>query len=281
MLSNRPNAEKTTSKTCPLCSNELTAMDDNGYCTCAWCKSIINLGYQRDSYSTDYFTEEYQKQYGKSYEQDFPGIYQSSCRRLDTLLSLTEKAVDQLSVFEAGPAYGYFLKCCFDRGITDLSGVEISSHAVDWCRKNYGFYLSEGSLEDFPIEQSVDIFAAWFVMEHFREPGELFRRIYSVLNPGGIAAFSMPSWRGPLYTFHKRQWLESHPVDHHIDVHPGGLKRFLKHTGFKKVSIISSGFHPERIVNTGNPFFPIVKPLYRVFTRLMPWSDTVEVYAVK
>ena len=102
-----------------------------------------------------------------------------------------------------------------------------------------------------------------------------------MLNDGGVFALAVPSCFGPMFYFDRNEWVRTHPKDHRIDLSPEGAKKILKDIGFKKVKVIKCGYHPERVLRRESLFFMPFELIYRLYSSLTGFSDTIEIYAVK
>lgn len=249
---------------------------------CPSCSVSYNAAYRPLDYDDRYFLDEYQKQYGKTYEQDFPSIYNLSQQRLIKLLKhFPGKEYQGLRLLDIGSAMGFFLKAASDMGIGEVMGVEISRYASEYCSRTFGFSVINEAYSPDTIQGQFDIITAWYFIEHCPDPVRVIKELYGKLKPAGMLAFAVPSIFGPQYIFHKRAWAAEHPADHRIDFSPVSLKKVLKNAGFKKVFFSPGGFHPERIVPRESVFFGVFTCFYRYFSQRLSFSDTIEVYAVK
>jgi len=267
-------------KTCPICKGQEFNAITESLLHCLKCGIIYNTAWSPLSYSRNYFIEEYASQYGKTYIDDFKNIYSLSVSRLDKILKHIELK-PELSILDIGCAAGFFLKAAQDRGIKNLTGIEISSFASSYCRNNYKINVINTPFEEVSIEAGYDIITAWFFIEHSPDPAAHLKKIYNLLADGGILAMALPSWFGPLFYFRKKQWIKTRPVDHKIDVSPDSVKKMLKYAGFETLSIHRCGYHPERVIKKGTILYNLFEPLYRIFTGITSFSDTIEVYARK
>lgn len=268
---------------CPVCSaGKHTPVSDRLF-YCKQCRIVFNADHRTEQYSEDYFVDDYRAQYGKTYEEDFNAIYAASYGRLDRILKYIPRSRDRsgLSLLDIGSALGFFLKCAKDRGIGRVQGIEISSYASSYCRNRLAIPVDTMSFPERRPAGTFDIITAWYFIEHTASPVEAIRLAYSMLNPGGVFAFSAPSIFGPMFRRRRNQWIEEHPRDHRIDFTPKGVKMILKTVGFTKISVRAAGIHPERIVPATSPLFRPFRAMYRLLTRWIPYSDTMEVYAVK
>ncbi|HOO71030.1 MAG TPA: class I SAM-dependent methyltransferase [Spirochaetota bacterium] len=248
---------------------------------CPGCGIAFNTGHHALAYNDAYFLEEYRSQYGKTYLDDFPNIYAVAVKRLNIILRLLKNrsGTGGMSLLDVGSAMGFFLKAASDRGIKDLVGIEISSYAAGHCSRELGIPVVNRAFSPESIERDYDIITAWFFIEHGSNPVDTIRALAARVKAGGVLAFSVPSVFGPLFMFNRDAWVRSHPEDHSMDFSPRSLRRILKKEGFKKIVIVPAGFHPERIVSSGSLFYPVFRPFYRFISRILAFSDTVEVYA--
>lgn len=265
---------------CPVCRSPHHKEISESILACRQCGIIFNADYRSLSYDRDYFISDYTKQYGRSYLDDYANIYRLSCARLRNILSSTDKQ-NSLSLLDIGCAAGFFLKAAMDTGINNLKGVEVSAFAAAYCRETFGITVIESPFESAIIDDKFDIITSWFFLEHCADPIGTINRIYGLLNKGGIFALAVPSYFGPMFYFNRKTWIETHPADHRIDISPRCAKTILKDAGFRKVKVIKSGYHPERIVSRDAILYRLFEPVYRLFTSITAFSDTIEIYAIK
>jgi len=266
---------------CPICGKTSDKQISNDLHKCSTCSLVFNVNCKSLSYDRDYFISEYQGQYGKTYLDDFDNIYRLSVLRLNRILKLLNTDIENLSILDIGSAAGFFLKAAKDQGIKKLKGIEISNFASDYCRKNFSIDVIQSPFESVEINEKYDIIGSWFFIEHLMEPLPSIKRIYNMLNDGGVFALAVPSYYGPMFFFDREEWIRSHPKDHRIDLSPKGAVKILKETGFKKVKIVRCGYHPERVVSRENILYKPFEIIYRLFTSITGFSDTIEIYAVK
>ncbi len=269
-----------TLKRCPLCKDTIRFKNNSSFIYCQNCKSVINNLYRKTSYDRDYFMDDYEKQYGRTYIDDFQNIYSNALRRLE-VISKHSAINNTTSLLDIGSAAGFFLKAAGDMGIGKLLGIEVSAFAADYCRNTFSIPVIQDSFDNITIDEKFDIISSWFFIEHCEDPNYIFKRLYKMLNHGGVLALSMPSCFGPMYLFNRQEWKKTHPSDHMVDISPYAAKSILNEIGFRKVKVIKSGFHPERILDSSSVFYSIFSKLYRIYTDISAFSDTIEVYAIK
>jgi len=272
---------KSKSANCPICKSISNLPVSNDLYKCRRCSLIFNINCKSLSYDRDYFISEYQGQYGKTYLEDFDNIYRLSGMRIENILKLLKTKNNERSALDLGSAAGFFLKAAQDKGIKKLKGIEISNFASDYCRKTFSIDVIESPFEKADIKENFDIITSWFFIEHLMDPLSAMKRIYQMLNDGGIFALGVPSCFGPMFYFDRDEWIRTHPKDHRIDLSPEGAKKILKEIGFKKVKVIKCGYHPERILSRENILFKPFELFYRLYSSISGFSDTIEIYAVK
>ena len=249
---------------------------------CRSCGAVTNTQHRMISYSDSYFTDDYRAQYGKTYAEDFDNIYALSMERIRSIQKyISSKKGKRLSLLDIGCALGFFLKAAQDAGFSPVEGIEISQYASCYAREHFSFTITTAPFDSFTSSKKYDLISAWYVIEHFSDTQQTVKRVYSLLEPGGIFACSIPSAWGPSFLLHRSEWAASHPSDHRIDFTPYSIKKFLKKTGFRSVYVNPASIHTERIVKKSSTFFPIADRIYRILAHVVPFADTIEVYAVK
>lgn len=268
-------------KHCPLCASEQCALLYEGHISifqCKSCRAVFNASHRPLEYGESYFNEEYRTQYGKSYLEDFDTIYALGKKRLARIASLTHHASGLLDI---GSAYGFFLKAAFDNGYRDLAGIEISREAAAYCEQTFKITVQTLNFEEYTFTRNFNIITAWYFIEHLHDPQSAFMKIINALPRGGVFAFSVPSFFGPQFLFHRDEWCKSHPVDHRVNFSPKLIRRFLRSLGFTKIITFPGGIHPQRVFPQALIHFPFVSAFYAKISSILSFSDTLEVYARK
>ena len=268
---------------CPVCETKNYRSLNQHLHFCNSCDIVFNSGYETELYGEEYFTTEYEKQYGKTYLQDYKNIYNMSLPRIDKIISLFKKDKPRHTIkfLDIGSALGFFLKCALDQGFKDLHGLEISKYGSSYCHENFNISVANLPFDEFVSDYSFDIVSAWYFLEHNKNPKTTLKKIYGMIDEGGILALSMPSIKGPQFNNDKEKWIQSHPKDHRVDFSPQGIEQLLLKVGFKKVYVRPASYHPERIISKNSLLFKPFSILYKLFARLVNYSDTIEVYGIK
>jgi SAM-dependent methyltransferase len=236
-------------------------------------------------YETDYFFGFYKQQYGKTYLEDFPNLAAAGRRRLKRLKALLKTGTAAPTLLDIGCAYGPFLAAARDEGFVP-AGIEPAGDAARYVRDKLGIPCIHGF---FPAalpggSPAYEAVTLWYVIEHFEEPAKILSAIRRILKPGGVLAFSTPSFSGISGRKSLRSFLEKSPQDHWTIWSPRTCVSFLRKHGFTVKKILVTGHHPERFPLLG-PLLAVKKgPLYSLFyglSVLFRLGDTFEAYAVK
>ncbi len=283
---------------CPLCGSPkarrvVARHEDRTVTRCSSCGMayISFLGFKPRAYGKAYFFEEYRNQYGRTYLEDFQSIKEQGSRRMKRIDALHESVFSPASkvpktLLDIGCAYGPFLDAARDAAWLP-TGTDISPEAVEYVRSALGI---PAAVSAFPAPDPEGVlesarFSAvtlWYVIEHFMDLSPVFERIRKLLIPGGILAFSTPSERGISALARPSSFWERSPSDHWTVWNPRRARKQLAAKGFRVVSVVSTGHHPERF-----PFMEKAKPggipwrLCLWMSRVFSLGDTFEVYATK
>ena len=92
-----------------------------------------------------------------------------------------------MSVLDVACGTGVLFPDYFDRGITDLTGIDISSEMVRICREKFpGTPVICGDVENYDFGRKFDRIMVYNAFPHFPDPERLIRHLAGLLNPGGI-----------------------------------------------------------------------------------------------
>ena len=239
------------------------------------------------NYNKTYFFEEYKKHYGKTYLEDFDHIKKSGSIRIKHIKKLLHKSQGR-TVLDVGCAYGPFLSAVKDEGFLPY-GTDISSDAVEYVNTVLKIPACTASYPQINIEKefnvkNLDAVTMWFVIEHFQHLDAVLRKTHTLLNDGGVFAFSTPNASGVSRRFSPKMFFSQSPLDHYTlwEIHT--CRKILKRYGFNVKKIVCTGHHSERfpiIKKTGAQKGSFLFILCTVFSRLFSLGDTFEVYCIK
>jgi SAM-dependent methyltransferase len=168
-------------------------------------------------------------------------------------------------------------------------GVDPAEDAVRYVRETLKIDAVQGffpdpSIREIQGEGRFDAVTLWYVIEHFRFPAAALAEISRILKPGGVLAFSSPSFGGISGRKNLRTFLEQSPADHWTVWSPRRCRKLLRFYGFEVQRIVVSGHHPERFPGfrglSGKKKGLVYRLLYAI-SRIFGLGDTFEVYAVR
>ena len=283
------NFSPQVNRRCPVCGGapperSICRFTDRTYRRCPSC-GVIYMDRTCPppvEYERDYFFDSYKQQYGKTYLEDFPNIKAVGKRRLKIIKSLLS-ARGGRTLLDIGCAYGPFLAAAREEGFTP-AGIDPAEDAVRYVQQELGIPAVQGYFPQSLIPHSYDAVSLWYVIEHFTDCASVLAAIRGILKPGGILAFSTPSFSGISGRSSLRGFLSASPADHRTVWRPKMCKKALALAGFKVKKIVISGHHPERFVLLGKLAKSKKSPLYRpllAISKLFGLGDTFEVYAIK
>jgi 2-polyprenyl-3-methyl-5-hydroxy-6-metoxy-1,4-benzoquinol methylase/spore coat polysaccharide biosynthesis predicted glycosyltransferase SpsG len=293
---------------CPVCGQDdrledpvLARFPERTYRRCRHC-SLVYLERAAPppiEYDADYFFDSYKKQYGKTYLDDFPNLKRIGKTRLQRIRRMLPKNGDASRVsppspaspdrlLDIGCAFGPFLAAATEAGF-DPAGIDPSAEAVAYVRDKLRIPASRGFFPDKPggeLSGGTDfaVVTLWYVIEHLRNPREALVEIHRMLRPGGVLAYSTPSFSGISGRKSPVEFLRASPGDHWTVWDPRRLSLILERFGFEVRKTVITGHHPERFPVIGGLLKARWGPLYRLchgVSRILGWGDTFEVYAVK
>jgi 2-polyprenyl-3-methyl-5-hydroxy-6-metoxy-1,4-benzoquinol methylase len=297
---------------CPLCRHKKTSViarfEDRTYRRCVRCGMIyMNRNLPPDIHYTEaYFFENYKKQYGKTYLEDFPNLTAMAKRRLALIKTLLDGALPGSSgvparILDIGCAYGAFLSAAHGEGF-DCAGIDGSAAAAAYVNDELRINAFEGFFPDDKLINKVqerawrkfDVITLWYVIEHFEIDNvngagcmvkTALEKIYDLLKPGGVFAFSTPNSSGisGIGLVKKlKKFLEKSPADHWTIWNQRRVKKVLSRFGFTVKKIVVTGHHPERFpLCRGLIAAKFMYKLVMAFSKLFRLGDTFEVYAKK
>jgi len=292
-------------RSCPVCgadtpSCSLARFPERTYRRCSRCGVIYmdRTCAPPIEYEREYFFESYKKQYGKTYLEDFPNLVAMAKRRIRHISKILhtkntkvqrsqreEKSGDSPLFLDIGCAYGPFLAAAKEEGFLPF-GIDPAEDAVRYVQETLGIPAVQGFFPNCQLSttnsQPYDVITLWYVIEHFKDCLTVLAEIKKLLKPGGILAFSTPSYSGISGRKSLRKFLGNSPADHFTIWSPKMCKKAL--AGFKVKKIVISGCHPERFPFLGKFAKSKKSFLYNLLiavSKIFGLGDTFEVYAQK
>lgn len=192
-----------------------------------------------DVYSEDYFSSSNSNELGYSdYEGDRSNIYRTFKRRLNYLQQVHP---GNGSVLDVGCAYGFFLEVAAEAG-WDVSGVDISTHAVERARERLGDRVQAGTFseEELP-EQRFSVITMWDYLEHVVDPKADLAKAWRLLADDGILALATPDVSSMPAKVFGHRWMGYKLDEHLVYFSRATMRRFLEESGFKVINMKHEG----------------------------------------
>ena len=181
-------------------------------------------------------------------------------------------------MLDVGCAYGPFLQTASERGWVS-KGIDISQDAVSYVEGTLELSCQVCDYEEYiNNSNSLQVITMWYVIEHFQSLKLILSKTASLLQQGGVFAFSTPHNKGISARRSLSSFLLNSPNDHYTIWSPKAAKVILAQYGFVIRKVRITGHHPERFPFLGK--FQFFRPLIHFISRLLRLGDTFEVYAV-
>jgi SAM-dependent methyltransferase len=142
---------------------------------------------------------------------------------------------------EIGCMHGDFVEQARRAGY-DAVGLDLSENAVEWAKTHRPGMVELGTLDAATPDASVDVVAAFNVVEHMDDPGEFLEHVRRVLTPNGVLIVETPSQesiyhhvlfaRGKLLAGRPGLDVGMHPGTHIFKFGKKAWKNVLRRRGF-------------------------------------------------
>ncbi len=139
-------------------------------------------------------------------------------------------------ILEIGCARGDFLAYLGKRYQT--YGLEMDQASVDWAVNKHGLDVSKDILEDHDFGGlKFDFVIMFFVLEHMLSPKRALGKLYSIMNPGGVALISLPNFNSWERRFFGRYWAGFDVPRHLYIFGEPQFKRLAEEAGFEILKV--------------------------------------------
>ncbi len=229
---------------CNLCGSE----DRQAYCPenglglvqCQHC-GLVYVSPRPDAnelyalYGETYFHNDESSKVGYThYVNDEQNIRNTFAGRLDRLVPFIKTG----KLLDVGCAAGFFMSEADKRG-WQVSGVDVSSFAVEYTRSRFGFEASVGSLLELDLPTAgYDLVTLWDVIEHVPDPKAYITEIARLVRPGGVFALATPDVGSIPARLAGRRWVGYKLSEEHVYYFSiKTLTRMLNEAGFDVVNV--------------------------------------------
>lgn len=213
---------------------------------CRGCKSVFidniitDEKYYRDNYSLNYYDNDGKNNFLYHFLSSFL-IKFSAKNKEGIILDFSGNKNKKMSILDFGCGDGSFLSN-LDKNRFDIYGVEINPEGVKIClEKNLRVYDQDILKIDFK-EKKFDIITLWHVVEHIKNPIQVFNKLNNLLEKDGILLISTPNTDGIGFKYGKGDWFHLDSPRHLILYNEKSLKKLCLMTNFKIIKI-KNGFY--------------------------------------
>jgi 2-polyprenyl-3-methyl-5-hydroxy-6-metoxy-1,4-benzoquinol methylase len=169
----------------------------------------------------------------EDYAADRDNIALTAARRLR---QLERFAPERGRLLDVGCALGYFMDVA-RRGGWEVSGLDVSAHAVAEARRLTGRPVHLGDLAGAPVEPgSQDVITMWDVIEHVPDPLAHLAACRRLLAEGGLIALTTPDLGSLTARLYGPRWMGFKLADEHLYYFSRAtLRAMLEASGFRVV----------------------------------------------
>ena len=138
-------------------------------------------------------------------------------------------------LLDYGCGSGLILKT-ISKSFNDFEGVDVSQKALDFAKNEFGLMVFNKSADELLEEKKkYDIITLFHVVEHFINPVSELKKIYQLLNNGGLCFIEVPNFNSIKFRLSGCNWKGgNHPLYHRSFFTPKSLQDTLKRSGFNK-----------------------------------------------
>ena len=228
-------------KDCLICkSSKLTALEkyskDHLY-KCSECGFIFSI----KKPTHEELLEEYAK-YARSNK-----ISTITLKRYDDLLEQFEPYRINNNIIDIGAGDGHFIGKAKEKNWNTFA-TEFDDKSVELCKEK-GAIVHQGKLESKNYKEGFfDVIYSSEVLEHINNPIEEIQSFNKILRTGGLVYITTPNLNSISHKILKNKWNIFNYPEHLCYYNSKTLNKLFKEAGFKKISITTTGFSPQRCV---------------------------------
>jgi SAM-dependent methyltransferase len=133
------------------------------------------------------------------------------------------------------------------------TGMEFSEDAVTLCHQR-GLSVTQGARAVTAFAGGCfDVVTAFEVLEHLRNPGDLFQDAACLLEPGGLLYITTPNYNSLLRFLERDRFAMVAYPDHLCLFTSGSLRRLAARHNFRIATLRTSGLDPYRLMRALRP----------------------------
>jgi ADP-heptose:LPS heptosyltransferase len=145
------------------------------------------------------------------------------------------------TLLEIGCAHGGFLGYCRDRGITDVTGIEVDPETCEFARRKFDLsQVFAGLFPDVELPRDkYDTIVSFDVLEHLTDPIRALCGIARLMRPDSICILQTPC-----FTNQRSNWRHFHGPEHVFLFNTGSAIQLLRTAGLETMRVLP-GYFPE------------------------------------
>lgn len=143
-------------------------------------------------------------------------------------------------VLEVGSGTGQFLHACRKNNPTSVQGIELSQYAVDYAKSHFQIETTQGMIEDFKTEKKFDTIFMFHVIEHFKDPIQVVKKLHTLLKPNGVLIMETPNWDSWEQQVFTKEWYGWQVPFHTFVFNPNSLAKLVEIANYNVTHLIHS-----------------------------------------
>lgn len=174
-------------------------------------------------------------------------------------------------LLDIGAGVGSFVKEATSRG-WDAAGIDLSKVAAE-SAQSAGVKVTQGAIDDLPLDHLFDAITLWDVIEHLDDPLSVVRSAFERIRPGGCLFVETGNFQSAsLAATGPEWWLWQ--ADHRWYFSPPSLSALLEGAGFSNLILATTTFRPTFRADREprSSFLRLAKRLIR-----RPWHGRIEI----
>ncbi|MFN8365792.1 MAG: class I SAM-dependent methyltransferase [Candidatus Kapaibacterium sp.] len=186
---------------------------------------------------------------------------QSGLRRDYLIDEITSHTKHKGVWLDVGCGWGAMLDNVRQRGFSPL-GIELTRACADFATMQLQIPVSNVQLEDSRIEQnSCSVLSMVHVLEHLPYPKQALKRVYDILEPGGMFCGIVPNILSFCSDVQQEHWEWLDPFHHYVHYTPSTLRKHLEDAGFiiENMYTASGDYGKDIVANIVKQLLPQVQ----------------------
>lgn len=204
-------------------------------CGYVWADESLTPEQQKELYARNYF-------FGGEYKD-----YLAEEKPLRKDFKKAFAALDRIrrggKLLEIGCAYGFSLDIA-RRRFDEVTGVELNPEAAEHARRAFGLDVRANDFLAEPLpENHYDAIVSWATLEHIPAPQRTIEKVFRLLKPGGVFAFTTIDIDALVPRLRREKWRQIHPPTHVSYFSRRTLGRLLEKHGLQPILWDHMGSH--------------------------------------